>query len=41
MAFAVCGTVTEGIVIEHAEVCRKTFSQFFDVLKEITEQLQS
>jgi 3-phosphoshikimate 1-carboxyvinyltransferase len=39
MAFAVCGTVTQGIAIQNAEVCAKTFPTFFEVLTEITNQL--
>lgn len=39
MAFAVCGTRTEGVVIENAEVCSKTFREFFTVLDGVTEEL--
>lgn len=32
MSFAVTGLRAEGVVIEHAEVCAKTFAEYFDVL---------
>jgi 3-phosphoshikimate 1-carboxyvinyltransferase len=32
MSFAICGLRTEGIVIENAEVCSKTFKEYFVVL---------
>lgn len=39
MSFAVTGLRAEGIVIEHAEVCAKTFAEYFDVLTALIGQL--
>lgn len=39
MSFAITGLRTEGIVIEDAEVCSKTFPQFFTVLNRLAEEL--
>lgn len=39
MAFSVCGTRTAGITIENAEVCSKTFKEYFTVLDGVTEEL--
>lgn len=39
MSFAVTGLRAEGIVIEHAEVCSKTFAEYFGVLAGLVKQL--
>ncbi|MGN1061304.1 MAG: 3-phosphoshikimate 1-carboxyvinyltransferase [Candidatus Coproplasma sp.] len=39
MAFAVTGLRCGGVVIKNAEVCSKTFKEFFTVLDQVTEQL--
>lgn len=39
MGFSLIGTRVEGIVIEHAECCQKTFREYFDVLDELRESL--
>lgn len=39
MSFAITGLKAEGIVIENAEVCSKTFPQFFDVLDGVAAEL--
>ncbi|MDE7380178.1 MAG: 3-phosphoshikimate 1-carboxyvinyltransferase [Clostridia bacterium] len=39
MAFAVAGLRTDGIVIENAEVCSKTFKEYFEVLDKLINQL--
>ncbi|MGN1234500.1 MAG: 3-phosphoshikimate 1-carboxyvinyltransferase [Christensenellaceae bacterium] len=32
MGFSLVGTQVDGVVIEHAECCKKTFAEYFDVL---------
>ena len=39
MSFAVTGLRADGIVIENAEVCSKTFSNFFEVLDGVVREL--
>ena len=39
MSFAITGLRADGIVIENAEVCSKTFKEFFEVLDEVCEKL--
>ncbi|MDE6075682.1 MAG: 3-phosphoshikimate 1-carboxyvinyltransferase, partial [Clostridia bacterium] len=39
MAFAVAGLRVEGITIKNAEVCSKTFKEYFEVLDEVCEAL--
>ncbi len=39
MAFAVAGLRVEGITIKNAEVCSKTFKEYFEVLDEVCEVL--
>ena len=39
MSFAVTGLRADGIVIENAEVCSKTFREYFDVLGGLAEEL--
>lgn len=39
MAFAVAGLRVEGITIKNAEVCSKTFKEFFDRLDEVCKEL--
>lgn len=39
MSFAVTGLRCDGIIIDNAEVCSKTFSTYFDTLDYITEKL--
>ncbi len=41
MAFSLCGLVTEGVVIKNAEVCEKTFADYFAVLDDLINQLQN
>jgi 3-phosphoshikimate 1-carboxyvinyltransferase len=37
MAFSLAGTVTEGIVVENPECCRKTFENYFEILDAVCE----
>lgn len=39
MAFSLCGLRTDGIVIENAEVCSKTFKEYFETLDGLVEKL--
>lgn len=39
MAFSLCGLKTDGIVINNAEVCSKTFKEYFEVLDDLIEKL--
>lgn len=39
MAFSLCGLMTDGIVIKNAEVCSKTFKEYFEVLDGLIEKL--
>ena len=39
MAFSVCGLRTDGIVIKDAEVCSKTFKEYFETLDNLIERL--
>ena len=39
MSFAVTGLRADGIVIENAEVCSKTFANFFEVLDGVVREL--
>lgn len=39
MAFSLCGLRTDGIVINNAEVCSKTFKEYFEVLDDLIEKL--
>ncbi len=39
MAFSLCGLMTDGIVINNAEVCSKTFKEYFEVLDGLIEKL--
>ncbi len=39
MSFAVTGLRSAGVVIEHAEVCAKTFGDYFEVLGALAEKL--
>lgn len=39
MSFALTGLKTDGIIIENAEVCSKTFKNFFEVLDDICVKL--
>ncbi|MDE6557816.1 MAG: 3-phosphoshikimate 1-carboxyvinyltransferase [Clostridia bacterium] len=39
MAFSLCGLRTDGIVIINAEVCSKTFKEYFEVLDNLIERL--
>lgn len=39
MAFSLCGLMTDGIVINNAEVCSKTFKEYFEVLDNLIEKL--
>jgi 3-phosphoshikimate 1-carboxyvinyltransferase len=39
MSFALCGLRTSGIVIKDAEVCSKTFKEYFDVLDSVVEEM--
>ena len=39
MSFAITGLRADGIVIENAEVCSKTFREYFDVLGGLAEEL--
>ena len=39
MSFAVTGLRADGIVIENAEVCSKTFREYFDVLGGLVKQI--
>lgn len=39
MAFALVGLRTEGVIIENAEVCSKTFGEYFSVLDNLIAQL--
>ena len=39
MAFSLCGLRTDGIVIKNAEVCSKTFKEYFEVLDDLIEKL--
>ncbi len=39
MSFAVTGLKADGIVIDNAQVCSKTFKDFFEVLDGVTEKL--
>lgn len=39
MAFALTGLRTDGVVIKNAEVCSKTFKEYFEVLDELIEKL--
>ena len=38
MSFAVAGLASEGVVIENAEVCSKTFPDFFEVLESLWKE---
>ena len=39
MSFAVTGLVSEGVIIENAEVCSKTFKDYFTVLGRLIDNL--
>ncbi|MBD5632791.1 MAG: 3-phosphoshikimate 1-carboxyvinyltransferase [Clostridia bacterium] len=39
MSFAVCGLRADGIIIENAEVCSKTFKEYFTVLNGVCDEL--
>ncbi|MCD8308209.1 MAG: 3-phosphoshikimate 1-carboxyvinyltransferase [Clostridia bacterium] len=39
MSFAISGLKTDGVVIKNAEVCSKTFKEFFDVLDGVISKL--
>ncbi len=39
MAFSLCGLMTDGIIINNAEVCSKTFKEYFEVLDDLIEKL--
>ena len=39
MAFSLCGLMTDGIVIKNAEVCSKTFKEYFEVLDGLIDKL--
>ena len=39
MAFSLCGLMTDGIVIKNAEVCSKTFKEYFEVLDNLIYKL--
>ncbi len=39
MAFAILGLRADGVIIKDAEVCSKTFREFFDVLDKLVETL--
>ncbi len=39
MAFSLCGLRTDGIVIKNAEVCSKTFKEYFEVFDDLIEKL--
>lgn len=35
MAFSLCGLMTDGVIIGNAEVCSKTFKEYFEVLDDL------
>ena len=39
MSFALTGLMTDGVIIENAEVCSKTFKEYFEVLDSLIKQL--
>ena len=39
MAFSLCGLMTDGIVIKNAEVCSKTFKEYFEALDGLIKKL--
>lgn len=39
MAFSLCGLRTDGIIIKDAEVCSKTFKEYFEVLDDLIERI--
>ncbi|MDE7257532.1 MAG: 3-phosphoshikimate 1-carboxyvinyltransferase, partial [Clostridia bacterium] len=39
MAFSLCGLMTEGIIIGNAEVCSKTFKEYFEVLDNLIDRI--
>ena len=39
MSFAITGLRCDGLVIENAEVCSKTFKNYFEVLDKTVEKL--
>lgn len=41
MAFSLCGLMTDGVVIKNAEVCCKTFKEYFEVLDGLIEKLEN
>ncbi|MDE7084097.1 MAG: 3-phosphoshikimate 1-carboxyvinyltransferase [Clostridia bacterium] len=39
MAFSLCGLMTEGVIIGNAEVCSKTFKEYFEVLDNLIDRI--
>ncbi|MDE7301433.1 MAG: 3-phosphoshikimate 1-carboxyvinyltransferase, partial [Clostridia bacterium] len=39
MAFALCGLRTDGVIIENAEVCAKTFKEYFQTLENLIDRI--
>ena len=39
MAFALTGLRTDGIIIKNAEVCSKTFKEYFEVLDNLIDRI--
>ena len=39
MAFSLCGLMTEGVIIKNAEVCSKTFKEYFETLDDLIGRL--
>ncbi|MCM1438878.1 MAG: 3-phosphoshikimate 1-carboxyvinyltransferase [Roseburia sp.] len=39
MAFSLCGLVTEGVIIKNAEVCAKTFKEYFETLDNLIARM--
>ncbi|MDE6691259.1 MAG: 3-phosphoshikimate 1-carboxyvinyltransferase [Clostridia bacterium] len=39
MAFSLCGLRTDGIIVKNAEVCSKTFKEYFEVLDDLIDRI--
>ena len=39
MAFSLCGLRTDGVIIKNAEVCAKTFKEYFETLENLIDRL--
>ena len=39
MAFSLCGLMTDGVIIGNAEVCSKTFKEYFEVLGNLIDRI--